>query len=305
MKKKILITGGSGLLGVNWAFHTLEKFDVVLALHNKKITINNVRCIDLDLSNIDKLTSTLSNESPDIIIHTAGLTNIEEIEKVQSLVEDTNYNLTTNLASACSILSLKLVFISSDQVFNGSVKYASEDTEVNPLNFYGLSKANSEKYLLLHCPNSLIIRTNFYGWGTKYRKSFSDRIIESLRRGERIKLFYDVIYTPVLIDTLIEFSHDLATQEATGIFHIASNDRISKYHFGLLLADCFGLDTDLIIPISFDSMSHLAPRPKEMSLSNGKVISFLRKNVGTTIEHIHKLQLQENMKCFREIRALA
>jgi dTDP-4-dehydrorhamnose reductase len=153
-------------------------------------------------------------------------------------------------------------------------------------------------------PNALIIRTNFYAWGTTYRKSFSDFIIESLRKKEVISLFDDVYYTPILAEKLIETVHELLQKKEKGIFNIVSDDKISKFNFGILIAEEFGLDKSLIHRSNLKDNPNLVRRPADMSLSNKKVKDLLGRNLGTVKQHIAKLHQQETEYLIHQIQLL-
>ena len=123
--------------------------------------------------------------------------------------------------------------------------------------------------------NYLIIRTNFFGWGTKYRKSFSDIIIQKLKKKKTIKLFDDVYFNPVSIDFLCKIIKNLILKNKKGVFNVSSNLSISKYHFGLIIAKIFNLNIKLIKPIRLTSKK-ITKISNFMSLSNKKLIRTLK-----------------------------
>jgi dTDP-4-dehydrorhamnose reductase len=179
-----------------------------------------------------------------------------------------------------------------------------EDEPINAINVYGKTKAQAESVVVEINPQALIIRSNFYGWGTSYRKSFSDQIIQSLRNHQTLHLFDDVHYTPIFVDNLIQTVHDLLDKKAKGIFHVVSDDRISKYEFGVLIAEKFGLDKSLIHKSTIISQSNLVKRPIDMSLSNRKVCELLGRNLGTVKQHIALLHQKELEGKTQEIQLL-
>ena len=181
MKNKVLITGGSGLLALNWALTINKNFDVFLGYHKRQFNILNTKSIKLELEIYDELYSQLSNLSPKIIINTAGLTNVESCEKFPKLANKSNITIAKNLAKVSKFLNIKLVHISTDHLFDGKKTYYNEKDQINPLNVYGKTKAIGEKEILKINEDALIIRTNFFGWGTDYRNSFSDFIIQNLQ----------------------------------------------------------------------------------------------------------------------------
>jgi dTDP-4-dehydrorhamnose reductase len=187
-----------------------------------------------------------------------------------------------------------LVHISTDHLFDGFSQLVSEEEPINAVNVYGSSKAQAESAVSAENPEVLIVRTNFYAWGTTYRKSFSDYIIESLRKKQLVSLFDDVYYTPILAENLIITVHELLEKKAMGIFNVVSDDRISKYSFGVLIAEEFGLDKSYIKKCSLHQNSFLVRRPYDMSLSNKKVCKLLGKNMGSVKQDISRLLQQEH-----------
>ena len=122
----ILITGGSGLLGVNWAIHRRHVDDVHLVLHSRDVAINGVKSHHIDLLDLKATTDLLEDVSPDVVIHTAGLTNIEECEINPQKSEIANYLIARNVAKVCASCSCKLVHISTDHLFEGNSPKATE-----------------------------------------------------------------------------------------------------------------------------------------------------------------------------------
>jgi dTDP-4-dehydrorhamnose reductase len=304
MKEDILITGGSGLLALNWALTIREKFNVTLGLHDRKINLKDTRSILLDLDSKESLIQVLEALEPQLVIHAAGLTSIEQCESNPTLAKYINVDLTKNLATVCAKLNIPMVYISTDHLFSGNESLVQEDYPVSPVNVYGKTKAEAEACVLDANAKALIIRTNFYGWGTSYRQSFSDMVINHLRTGKKISLFKDIYYTPILVEPLVHTSHELVQKKAQGIFNVVGDDRISKYDFGLKLAREFNLDNDLIVEGKIIDKPSLAARPHDMSLSNQKVSTYLGRKMGGLDEHILKLKTQEVNGLAKELQAL-
>lgn len=293
MKTKILITGGSGLLAVNWALSTCEAFDVFIGLHRKMINVPGVESIMIDMESVEGFAATLRTIHPDVVIHCAALTSVESCEADPSLAEHINIDLAVNVALACKQYNVQFVNISTDHLFPGKKPWATEEEVLAPLNEYGRTKALAEQKIFEVSEGFLSLRTNFYGWGTSYRHSFSDNIIASLREGVNISLFTDVYYTPVLIETLVKVAMLLIEKKAKGIFNVVGNDRISKYEFGLRIAEIFGLNGSLITPSSFADRKDLVQRPLDLSLSNKKAVAFVGADFGNIDDDIRRLQKQE------------
>lgn len=292
--KKILITGGSGLLAINWALSARDEYRVTLLLHRRKVSLSGVSTDTLSLNSPEDCLSALTKHRPDIVIHTAGLTNVEACESDPGLAQEVNANLAGNMAKACHNQSVKLVYISTDHLFAGDDKYATEEDTTSPINNYAKTKLQGEQQVLDSCPDALIIRTNFFGWGTTYRSSFSDFILNKLRNGEAVDLFSDVFFTPILASELSKQVHHLINAGVSGVFNVVGNERISKHEFGIRLAQCFNLDVNLINAVSLDTRANLVNRPKDMSLSNTKLRQTSNCPVASLNEQFSTLKQQED-----------
>ena len=136
----------------------------------------------------------------------------------------------------------------------------------------------------------------FHVYRLTYRQSFSDFVIDNLRKGKNITLFNDVFYTPILIETLVETVMELYLNNAKGIFNVVGNNRVSKLEFGLELANVFGLNIDLIKEGSIKDNKDLVKRPKDLSLSNSKLNRFLKKEIINLSDQIAMLHDSERNK---------
>ena len=304
MKEKILITGGSGLLALNWAIALGDRYTITLGLHVRKILLSKVQVCHFSLDSVASILTAFKEVQPQIVIHAAGLTNIEECEANPDLARHINIELAENVAKVCSQLELPLVHISTDHLFSGQLSNISESQPVAPQNVYAKTKAEVEQRVLNIFPQTLVVRTNFYGWGPSYRCSFSDTIINALRKGNKIILFEDVFYTPILSEILVHAVHELLNRNANGIYHVVGDERISKYQFGVKVAEHFNLNPKLIGPGSLASQTNLVKRPHDMSLSNQKTSDLLEKNLGGIDEHLKRLLNQEKLSLVQQVKNL-
>jgi dTDP-4-dehydrorhamnose reductase len=295
MQPKTLITGGSGLLALNWACSLRDRQHIILGLHNRQVSLDGALAVQINLDSLDDLIKQIEVIQPQFVIHTAGLTSIEKCESNPILARELNVALAMNMAKVCTMFKIPFAHISTDHLFSGNNALADEDFQISPINIYGRTKAEAELRVLEENPETLVIRTNFYGWGTSYRQSFSDFIIRALRAGQKLELFDDVFYSPILAEALAQATHDLMALNAKGVFNIVGSQRLSKFDFGLRLAKEFGLDGDLIKATQITRQPSLVKRPLDMSLSNKKAISFLGKDFGVTNDNLARLrQLEEN-----------
>lgn len=304
MKDSLLITGGTGLLAVNWALLLRDRYSVVLGLHNRDIPLRGVSTQRIDLDSVEHLIRALENIGPKFVVHTVALTSIEECEGNPGLARWVNVDLAVNMARACARLNIPLVHVSSDHLFTGNASFVDETCPTEPVNVYAETKAEAERGVLDVYAEALVVRTNFFGWGPHYRRSFSDAIIDALRSGREITLFNDVHYTPILIKTAIKAIHDLCDMRAHGIYHVVGDERISKHDFGHKLAAVFGLDSGLIQSGSIADRASLVKRPRDMSLSNHKICALLGRRLGDIAEQVEELLDQERSGVAQEIQSL-
>lgn len=275
MKKRALITGGTGLLGSQWATKIASQYEVILGVHQRKLSLPHCRSQSLAWHDQSLLEAQLDQLNPDLVIHTAGLTSVDECERRPVDAQRFNVELATLVAEFCSSRQRSLIHISSDHLFDGTQPLLSEDALTCPVNTYGRTKADAEACVLSTCPNALVLRTNFFGWGPAYRRSFSDWIIDSLRAQKHIDAFEDVFYTPIFIPSFVYAAMELLDNHHCGILHLTGPERLSKYDFAFRIAQQFNLDPALIHPASIASAPHLVQRPRDMSLSTFRVETIL------------------------------
>lgn len=301
---KVLITGGSGLLALNWAISMRDRYQITLALHKRKIALSDVSVSFVDLQSNESFEQFLAHERIGIVVNTAGLTSIEQCEKEPKIASKVNRDLAASLAKICYKLNVSFVHISTDHLFSGEQRLVTETETFCPVNVYGKTKADAETLVLASNPNALILRSNFFGWGTKYRQSFSDYVIYANQDGEYVTLFDDVFFTPIIASELALIAHELLNLGASGVFNVVSDDRISKFEFGMMLAKTFNLNSRLIENGNIANHPLLVPRPRDMSLSNRKVSEFIDRSIGGAEKFIEELYLQRSNGVETEMKKL-
>jgi dTDP-4-dehydrorhamnose reductase len=291
--KRILFTGGSGLLALNCALYLRNDFEVYLGLHSRIINLEGVNTCLLDLENEQALEKELVRIKPDILINAAGMTSVEECELKPKEAERINAIIPGELARLSKKLNIYFVHISTDHLFDGTKSFQTEEDIVSPLNVYGKTKAKGEQEVLKNNNEALIARTNFFGWGTNYRKSFSDYIIENLRLNNNIYLFDNVYYTPILISNFAKAISFLLYKKSNGIYNIVSKEKISKFEFSILICDQFRLNKNLLNKTKINN--NLLLRPLDMSLSSSKFISNFSHNIVSIKNQISQLYDEEKL----------
>lgn len=251
------------------------QFEVSGCYLKTPFSMRDVQTFQLDVTDKSATERALRELKPDVILHTVALTNVDECESNPTLAHKINVEATQHIASIANELEAQLVHISTDQLFDGLEAWKTENDAPTPLNVYGKTKQLAESAVIDQSNGGLVIRTNFFGWGTPPRSSFSDWILRGLSQQQELTMFTDVFFTPILIDHLVDSIVRLVEQKGSGIFNVAGADRLSKYDFAIQLADTFGYPTDNIRPTSVSNFDFKAPRPNDMSLSTEKLAQYL------------------------------
>lgn len=292
-RPRILITGGSGLLALNWACAMRDRYDIVLGTHRRRVSLEGAVAIPLPLDQPDALARGLDRYQPEVIVHTAGITSVEQCEREPDLAHHVYVDLSRNIALAAANSGARLVHISTDHLFSGTRALYTEADLPEPANVYGRTKHLAEAAVARACPQALIVRTNFFGWGHRFRQSFSDWVYYSLLAGQEITMFDDVFVTPILADPLAVSTHRLLDRGARGIYNIAGDERISKYDFGVRLAGAFGLPERGLRRGKISASPLSVRRPADMSLDNAKARALLGSSLGTVADYFSALRQQD------------
>lgn len=291
--QRLLITGGSGLLALNWACCMRDQHEIFLAQHVRRIRLRETRVVSLDLDSVETMLRQLEAYRPDLIIHTAGMTSVDQCEREPEKAHAANAVLARNVAEAAARTGVPLIHISTDHLFAGTRSFYREDERPEPLNVYAGTKLLAEQWVQAACARALIIRTNFFGWGHRLRQSLSDWILGTLAAAQPLDVFDDAHFTPILADRLAAAAQQLSATGSTGIYHVVGNDRVSKYEFAARLARCFALPERLIRHARISATHLPARRPVDMSLDNTKASAALGISLGTLDEYFEALKHQQ------------
>ena len=301
--KRILITGGSGLLALNWACRMRDECEVYLARHARDIRLRGARVVPLELESIENLRRGVESCRPDWVVHTAGISSVDQCERDPEKAREAHAGLARNVAEVAAGLGLGLIHISTDHLFSGTRSMYTEDDAPEPLNVYARTKLLAERWVSEAHPGALIVRTNFFGWGHRFRQSFSDWIIQGLSNEETLTMFDDAFFTPILADRLAVAAHRLLQEGGAGVFNVCGDERISKYEFARQLARAFGLPEHLLVRGKIRGMRLLAERPPDMSLSNMKARQKLGASLGTATDFLLELRQQDRNSRRKELLA--
>lgn len=268
---KILITGASGLLGVNLALQLSQHHEVVGVVNQHALPGASFKVVSSDLMQPGEVDRLLADEHPAWVINCAALANLEACEKAPGLARALNSELPGVVANAAKRIGARLTHISTDCVFDGVAGGYAEESPTNPLSLYAATKLEGEKQALQENPGALVARVNFYGFSLNGRRSLAEWFLNNLQAGNHINGFMDVEFSPLLVNDLAEVLIEMQQKQLSGIYHVVSRDSISKYAFGVELARAFGLDETLIRPISWKDAGLSAARSPHLTLSTEKL----------------------------------
>lgn len=231
---KILATGLSGLVGSRIEELLKDKYEFDSSTE--------------DVTDKNLITSRITSSDADIILHLAAKTDVDGCEKDEVLGEEgdawrVNVIGTENVASACSNSNKKIIYISTDFIFDGKKEGGYEENDLpNPVNWYGTTKLEGEK-MVQSCSSNYIIARIAYPYRKDFpKKDFLRGLIEKIKTGESLKMITDHIMTPTFIDDIAFALKTLIDTNENGVFHVVGSQAITPYETAILITKVFGFD---------------------------------------------------------------
>jgi dTDP-4-dehydrorhamnose reductase len=268
---RILITGASGLLGLNMALDSISKWHVIGV---DRSTLNNTpfELLKADLLDEGAVDDVLKRARPDWVINCAAMADIDVCEEQPVMAHLANTELPARLAKACAGRGIRLVHISTDAVFDGKKDgFYTEDDAPNPINVYSKTKFESERAVLRNNPNAIVARVNFYGWSLSGRRSLAEFFHNNLTNNKSMSGFTDIIFCPMFVGHTSRLLLAMLEKGLTGLYHVVGSQAMSKYQFGVEIARKFSLRESEISPKSILSSSLTARRSNNLALSIRKL----------------------------------
>jgi dTDP-4-dehydrorhamnose reductase len=276
---KLLITGASGLLGANLILEALDKYEVTALCHNHPIQCDEIEVLSADLTDQKLAHDVINDVSPDWVIHCAAETHVDRCERDPERAFLFNRDMPRWVTQATCQLGSRMIYISTDAVFEGLRSGYREDDLPQPRSVYGQSKLEGERVVLAEDPHAIVVRTNFYGWNAQDKNSLAEWFLSNLAQGKPCNGFIDVRAKLLLVNDLAEILLQLMELEVEGVLHVLGKDCISKYDFGVQLARVFRLDESLISPMEVEDLGLLAPRARNLCLDTGKLSEVLDRDL--------------------------
>jgi len=277
---KILIIGGGGQLGTKIVKQAREAHSLYATYITRKPPLEETRTYQADKTERKDIHGLIRRLEPDVVIDTAAIHNVDYCETHREEAYLVNVKGTRNIAEACRSLGAKMIFVSTDYIFDGKKGLYKETDPANPVNYYGQSKLEGEKAVSEACENHVIARTSvIYSWvsastlqsSSGKSLNFAMWLTQKLGKGELVNIVTDQYNSPTLADSLAETLIKVCEQGVTGLYHIAGKTRINRYDFTLKLANMMGYDKSLVHPINSSSLKQVAERPIDSSLNVGKI----------------------------------
>jgi dTDP-4-dehydrorhamnose reductase len=294
---KIIITGSNGFLGSNLVRYFSQKSKYRVFSTSQKRSVNPelndfMQGNLLDPPFVDRLFSTIQ---PDIVINTVSLVNVDQCEENPELANAITVDTAENIAHASERYGCRLIYISTDHLFDGKKSMYTEEDIPAPVNIYGKTKLLAESRTLKHIADAVIVRTNFFGWSPPgHPPTFGEWMYNNLKEEKPMNLFTDYYFTPIEVTYLAEAIETVIMSDFSGIINIAGSERCSKYEFGMMLAKIAGIDAKTIIPTTVTEKSFKAPRQPDLSLSTMKFNRLYHKKIPG---------LRQNLERFLETRS--
>jgi len=278
-QKTILITGASGFLGWNAAHYLSKKFRVVGTVHtNVPGASVPWEVVVADVTKENDVIALVKRVRPKLILHAAALTKPDACEKDPALAEAINVQGTAALAKAADLCKCRLVYISTDLVFDGLDGMYTESDIPNPSLFYAKTKLMGEHVVKEYCQDYMVFRIAvMYGWGSPHHESFLEWLLNSVRNDSSVNLFIDQYRSMLYVHQLALMFEETMQNEALWdgykgeVFHVGGGGRVSRYDFGMRVAERFSLEKDKMNPVKMSSVEGLAVRPADCSMNTSKI----------------------------------
>ena len=289
MKQRILIFGGSGLIGSTIIQYAKNDFELYATFNHNSINFDGADTFKIDmLQDYDKISSLIKELKPHFIINTVAYPSVDFCETNHKLADKLHVHATKSIVQSAFAIKSKVIFLSTDAVFEGELNKKYDESDLpKPVNYYGMTKLNAEK-IVLEKPTNVVLRTAVvYGWHEKSR--FTNWILEYLKQNKTVDPFIDQFNTPTLVDDLVKSILKIIEKDISGLFHATGKTCINRYDFAVKLAKSFGYDEKLVFPVTSQEKKQDAPRPNNTCLDSSKLetaINFQFSDIDSGISFI-------------------
>jgi dTDP-4-dehydrorhamnose reductase len=272
LKPNLLVTGASGFLGWNVCQYAKSQWQVYGTYASHPVITPGITLIQVDLQDYSATKELFQTIQPHAVIHCAAQSSPNWCQLHPEAAYVINVTASWAIAGLCADLGIPCAFTSTDLVFDGLNPPYKETDPVCPVNVYGEQKVAAEAGMRSRYPDIAICRMPLMFGVAGAAQSFLQPFLKTLRAGNTLKLFTDEFRTPVSAYTAAQ-GLLLALQTVTGVIHLGGKERLSRYDFGLALANIMGFSPELIQPCKQADVSMAAPRSPDVSMDSSYAFS--------------------------------
>jgi len=263
-KLRIAVTGASGLLGcVVVEAAAARGHTVIVGVHQARCSWpTEVMVVPIDLTIPRSVEKFIERAEPDWVVHTAAMTDVDRCELKPADAIIANVAATRHLVEAVQTAPTRLVYLSTDYVFDGESGPYREDDPPNPINMYGRTKRAGEVAVLESDTRHVVVRSaSFLGAGSSGRRTFVETMVERMRTGPPLQAAVDQFANVTPVGYLAAALVEICERGLTGIWHVAGREVISRYELARQLAELFAFPADVVQPVKYGELSRPARRP--------------------------------------------
>ncbi len=272
---KLLVVGASGQIGGALLNEAIKSEHQVLGTRFTQ-NFDEPNFVSLDLSNQKNIQDVFDQFKPDVVYACAALANVDYCETHPDESLATNYEAIVKLVDFANQSKARIIFLSTDYVFNGKDGPYPEDATPDPINVYGKHKLMAEQYVQSNAKDYLIVRTTITFGNERQGKNFYLVLKSKLSSGQEMRVPTDQFGSPSYNKSIAQALLELGPHKLQGVLNISSDSFISRYDFALLIAKIFELDKNLIIPVTTPELNQAATRPMKAGLLIDKAKSLLK-----------------------------
>ncbi len=301
---RILVTGASGLLGANLALEAAKDHTVYGLVNSLNLHTSAFQVLQGDLAEAGVIEAVLDRTQPDWVIHCAALANVDACETDPARAVQLNTDVPRKLALNVARGGARLLHVSTDAIFDGVKGNYVENDPPNPLSVYARSKLEGERAVAEANPDAIIARVNLFGWSPSGKRSLAEWFFNNLSAGKPVMGFIDVFFCPLLANDLAHIFLEMLQKQLYGLYHVVARDSLSKYDFGVRLANLFNFDAGLIRPTSVNDSGLAAARSPNLTLNTEKLSQALGApppSIQQGLNSFHHLYVENYQQRLREM----